>query len=82
MTITEADRENAELISTAWEASGQGYGALDDLIAAALAEERERARAPFLALADEYALIPRLDHDMTRLIVRKVADRIRRAASE
>lgn len=42
---TDADRDAAEVISAAWETSGQGYGYLDELIADALAEERAKARA-------------------------------------
>lgn len=69
MTVTEQDRERAMEIM-AWDpltydefraaaTTGQHPADLEslelvDAIAAALAEERERARAPFLALADEY----------------------------
>lgn len=51
--VTDADREHAKVLRlTLGKIAGSPLQ--EALIAAALAEERQRARAPFLALADEY----------------------------
>lgn len=49
MSVTDVDRENAKRVL--WQGTVLGT---EERVAAALAAEREKARAPFLALADEY----------------------------
>jgi protein involved in temperature-dependent protein secretion len=66
--VTEADREKAaRLIAQRWAADGpdsevDGMALLAD-IAAALAEEREKARAPFAELAQELARVATYHHE-------------------
>jgi hypothetical protein len=67
---TDADRERAMVVLT----GPVDYHIVRDKIAQALADERQRARAPFLALADQYARDP--------IIGRAVALAIRAAALE
>jgi hypothetical protein len=76
---TDADRETALRAlgyHPTWDYADLGLGQKETAarVARALADERERARAPFLALADQYA------HDP--LIGRAVALAIRAAAQE
>jgi urease accessory protein UreF len=63
--VTDADRKKATALLRAWrEATPEGdlaavapraQIALAEAVAQALADEREKARAPFLALADEWS---------------------------
>jgi hypothetical protein len=56
---------------------------LIETVAAALAEEREKARAPFLALADELDLDADDYRDAhTRIALRHTVGRIRQAAED
>lgn len=77
MTIpTEADREKAAELIFPRDRDAR-WGDVMDAVAAALAEEREKARAPFLALAEEW------EGNAPETYVpgyRYVAGRIRRAA--
>lgn len=80
MGPTEADREVAIQVMAEWDTAG-GPDELRKLIAQALADERERARAPFLralgVIDDGYFAPEPYDKG-----VRWAADRIRRAAEE
>jgi hypothetical protein len=80
---TDADRDLARaLASAAWsyQAARDFDGAVRH-IAAALAEERERTQAPFLALAKHYADLCLNDmNGIRRTLHRSVSDRIYRAA--
>lgn len=51
--VTDADREHAKVLRLTL-GKIAGLPLQEALIAAALAEEREKARAPFLALAEEW----------------------------
>lgn len=51
--VTPTDRANAASL-WGWCMDHEGQRSTIELIAAALAEEREKTRAPFLALAEEY----------------------------
>jgi hypothetical protein len=78
---TDADREAADRIALGGIIdSGYGEGDLRDRIARALADERERARAPFLALADGWADQPA--ETVGGRIFRHCAHEIRAAAQE
>jgi hypothetical protein len=79
---TDADRAKArELAHLA--RSGVGGPALREaVIAQALADEREKAQAPFLALADHYRELCMQDQDgKRRALHRSVSDRIRQATA-
>jgi hypothetical protein len=80
---TDADREAADRIALGGIIdSGYGEGDLRDRIAQALADERERARAPFLALADELTAESEHSGPAKGAVYHIAADRIRTAAQE
>jgi hypothetical protein len=80
---TDADREAADRIALGGIIdSGYGEGDLRDRIARALADERERARAPFLALADELTAESEHSGPAKGAVYHIAADRIRTAAQE
>jgi hypothetical protein len=81
---TDVDRAKATDLAGAWwswHAPNEVDG-LRERIAQALAEERERARAPFLAYADKCAAIAddRKSSILKRAVNRSVAQAFRRAA--
>jgi hypothetical protein len=84
LTVTGADRSVAEGITDTWGGPGaRTYRDLTDAIAVALAAERHKTRAPFLALADQLDSIADLISDIVgRLSLRDAAKEIRRAAQE
>lgn len=89
--VTEADREKAELV---WQGALHRYGysgevtvvaaSLTRVIAQALADERAKAREPFLTLAKEWssALVGLPGADGAVRLYRSHAARIRRAAED
>jgi hypothetical protein len=82
VSVTEQDRERAVQAIDPSNRQGPTWDALVEAIAAAIADERERARAPFLALASDYEELSGREDlaDSHRATCRTVADRIRRAA--
>jgi len=83
---TGADRDKAlDIIAENQHGDADPFGEIADAIAAALAEERAKARAPFLALADELdrqAGAHPLFQSEVEDFMRDAADRIRRAAED
>jgi hypothetical protein len=74
---TDADRATARELALLARSGVGGPRLREDAIAQALADERERARAPFLALADQFA-----EREDAASIWSAVARLIRAAAQE
>jgi hypothetical protein len=84
---TDADRETAMRAlgyHPTWDYADLGLGQKETAarVAQALADERERARAPFLALADELTAESEHSGPAKGAVYHIAADRIRTAAQE